>query len=399
LGAAGHLSLLARQQPLECFVWSSYPDYLKARRTHRQAGRNLPVGWSGGARRKGVYRFREYKIRSEESTHKNLILDAGGNTNFNEGSRNGDEFNTVRTNVTFKSNGLNVAGHLYTPDDFKAGEKRPAIVISHPFGGVKEQTAGIYAGKLVKKGFITLAFDASYQGESEGHPRHLEDPFARAEDIKSAVSFLSTSEHVDAECIGALGICASGGYVPYVASTERRIKAVATVSGADMGALFREGLGGGGSEETLKQMLEAAGKDRTAQAQGKPPRLEHVVPNTPAEIRKGTPALYAEGTDYYRTPRAQHTNSQNWFVFSAVDKIAAYSSYALVHLISPHPLLMIAGSKADTLYFSKLAIEKAKEPKELFVIEGASHIDLYDKEEFVRPAVEKLNGFFKKYLV
>jgi hypothetical protein len=304
----------------------------------------------------------------------------------------------MKTEVTFKSNGLNIAGHLYTPDDIKAGEKRPAIIISHPFGGVKEQTAGLYSGKLVKKGFITLAFDASYQGESEGQPRHLEDPFARAEDIKSGVSFLSTLAQVDAERIGALGICASGGYVPYTASTERRIKAVATVSGADMGLLFREGLGGGGTEEALKQMLEAAGKDRTAPALGSPPRLEHVVPNTLAEIPKGMPALYAEGTDYYRTPRAQHPNSQNWFVFSAVDKIAAYSSYALVHLISPHPLLMIAGSKADTLYFSKLAIEKAKEPKELFIIEGASHIDLYDKEQYVGPAVEKLDSFFKKYL-
>ena len=305
----------------------------------------------------------------------------------------------MKRNITFKSNNLNLAGHLYLPEDYKAGEHRAAIVVCHPFGGVKEQTAGLYAKKLSEKGFITLAFDASYQGESEGEPRHLEDPFARTEDIKSAVSFLSTLDEVDPNRIGALGICAAGGYVPFTAQTERRIKAVATVSGADMGALFREGLGGGGTVEDLQLMLEAAGQDRTEVAKGHPPRLEHIVPNSPDEITTDTPTLYREGSDYYRTPRAQHPNSQNYYVFSAVDKIAAYSSFDRVHLISPHPLLMIAGTKADTLYFSELAIQQAKEPKELFLIEGASHIDLYDKAEYVEPAVNKLNSFFKEWLV
>lgn len=120
----------------------------------------------------------------------------------------------MRSNVSFKSNDLILAGHLYVPDDYKKGEKRTAMVVSHPFTGVKEQTAGLYAKKLSEKGYITLAFDASYQGESEGEPRYLEDPFARAEDIKSAVSYLESRDEVDEQGIGALGICASGGYVP-----------------------------------------------------------------------------------------------------------------------------------------------------------------------------------------
>lgn len=302
----------------------------------------------------------------------------------------------MKTNVTFLSNGLELAGHLYVPDDY-AGDHRPAVVVSHPFGGVKEQTAGLYAERLAGEGFVALAFDASYQGESEGEPRFLENPFARAEDIKSAVTFLTTRNEVAPESIGALGICASGGYVPYAAQTDHRIKAVATVSAADMGALLREGLGGGQSEDVIRGMLDQAGKDRTAEARGQQPRLEHIVPET-AEDAKGWPTLYQEGSDYYRTPRAQHPHSPNWYVARSVDQIAQYSSYDLIHLISPRPLLMIAGAEADTAYFSREAIEKANEPKELLWIDGATHIDLYDNEKYVPTALTRLTSFFREHL-
>jgi fermentation-respiration switch protein FrsA (DUF1100 family) len=303
----------------------------------------------------------------------------------------------MRSNVTFKSNGLKVAGHLYLPDDYKEGEKRPAIVVGHPCGGVKEQTAGLYAKKLSEKSFITLAFDASYQGESEGEPRYLEDPFARAEDVKSAVTFLETRDEVDEQRIGALGICASGGYVPFSAETDRRIKAVGTVSAVDMGDFVRSGLRNS-VIPNLEHLLEESNKARIEEAKGQPPRLEHIVPNTPQEVPKDAPSSIKEATDYYRTPRAQHPNSQNWILVRSIDRIAEYSSYDHVDMISPHPLLMIAGTKADTRYFSEVAIEKAKEPKELFLIEGATHISLYDKKEYVNPAVEKLNSFYNKYL-
>jgi uncharacterized protein len=304
----------------------------------------------------------------------------------------------MRSNVTFKSNGMKIAGHMYLPDDYKKGEKRAAIVVGHPCGGVKEQTAGLYAKKLSEKGFITLAFDASYQGESEGQPRFLEDPFARAEDVKSAVSFLETRNEVDGKKIGALGICASGGYVPFAAETDRRIKAVGTVSAVDMGDFVRKGLKGNSTIPNLEHLLEESNKARTEEAKGQPPHLEHIVPNTPEEVPKDAPSSIREATDYYRTPRAQHPNSQNWILLSSIDTIAEYSSYDHVDTISPHPLLMIAGTKADTRYFSEMAIEKAKEPKELFLIEGATHIGLYDKKEYVDPAVEKLNSFFNQHL-
>ncbi len=299
--------------------------------------------------------------------------------------------------VEFQSNGLAIAGHLYLPDDHVEGDRRPAVVASHPFGGVKEQTAGLYARKLAAEGFVTLAFDAAYQGDSEGEPRFLENPFARAEDIRSAVTFLATLDQADPHRIGALGICASGGYVPFAATTDHRIKAVATVSAADIGALFREGLGGGQDEQVLQDMLAAAADARTAEATEGTFRLDPVVPDTP-EDAAGWPTLYQEGQDYYRTPRAQHPNSPNRYLFRSVDQIAQYSSFDLVDLISPRPLLMIAGTEADTAYFSREAIGRAREPKELFWVEGATHIDLYDRDAYVPAAVAKLTGFFKENL-
>lgn len=285
--------------------------------------------------------------------------------------------------VTFNSKGITIAANLFVPPSHRG--RSPAVVVSHPFGGVKEQTAGLYAKLLSEAGFVTLAFDAAYQGESGGEPRYLEDPGQRVEDIKSAVSFLTTRQEVDQERIGALGICASGGYVPFAASTDQRIKAVATISAADMGRLFREGLGGMLKREDLMSALGTAAAARTLEARGEKPHLEHVVPNTPAEVADGIPALYREGTDYYRTPRAQHPNSANWYVSRSIDTVATYSSYAFVDWISPRPLLMIAGSKADTLYFSQDATAAAKEPKELYIVDGKTHIDLYDDTAGVLP--------------
>ena len=250
---------------------------------------------------------------------------------------------------------------------------------------------------ITEKGFITLTFDASYQGESEGEPRYLEDPFARAEDIKSAVSFLETRDEVDEQGIGALGICASGGYVPFAAQTDQRVKAAATVSAADLGDLFRRGLPSS-TFPNVKHLLEESGKARTEEARGQPPHLLHIVPNTPEEVPKDAPTLYREGTEYYRTPRGQHPNSPNWFLTRSIDQIAEYSSYDHVDMISPRPLLLIAGTKAEARFFSEMAFEKAKAPKELFLIEGATHVNMYDRDKYVSPSVEKLSIFFNQYL-
>ncbi|KAN0106199.1 alpha/beta-hydrolase [Hyaloscypha variabilis] len=281
-----------------------------------------------------------------------------------------------QTSVKFPSKTFTLAANLYTPESASPKRSRAAIVVVHPFGGVKEQTAGLYAEKLAQNGFITLAFDAAYQGASTGEPRYLEDPFQRAEDIKAAVTYLSTLDTVDPDRIGALGICAGGGYVPFAAQTDTRIKAVATVSAVDVGGLFTRPFGGGPLKDDLRESQVKTGELRIAEAKGENPHLSHIVPTTKpgAEF----PDLYKEGFDYYCTPRGQHKNSTNWFVTRSIDLIANYDSYQFNELISPRPLLMIAGSVADTLYFSKDAIKKAKEPKELFIVDGKTHVGLYD---------------------
>ncbi|KFU82042.1 hypothetical protein SAMN04489729_1554 [Amycolatopsis lurida] len=302
----------------------------------------------------------------------------------------------MKTNVTFPSAGLALAGLLYTPDDH-TGAPLPAVVVSHPGGGVKEQTASIYAERLAREGYATLVFDAAYQGESEGLPRGLENPFQRAEDVRAAVTYLTTRDDIDPARIGALGICASGGYVPFAAQTDHRIKALATVSAVDIRSLLVEGLGRTQGPEVLQAMLDQAGALRTAEARGEAPAVQNWAPESPEGLEQA-PTLYREAQDYYRTPRGGHTNSTNEWPLRSIDQIAQYDSYAMIKLIAPRPLLMIIGSDADTGYFSREAIEKADGPKELFVIDGATHVALYDQDEYVTPAVTKLTGFFGEHL-
>ncbi|CAI8839646.1 hypothetical protein CN890_02150 [Priestia megaterium] len=300
----------------------------------------------------------------------------------------------MKKSVTFKNNILNMAGNLYLPEGFDESKKYSGIVVVHPGGGVKEQTAGIYAQKLSDNGFVALAFDASCQGESEGKPRFLEDPYARVEDVRCAVDYLTTLAYVDQEKIGALGICAGGGYVVAAAPTERRIKAVATVSAVDIGAMFR----GEASVETQLQTLEAVAKQRTAEANGTEVNLQTWAPDTLEEIDENTPVLMREAYDYYRTARAQHPNSTNRFKFTSVDKIMSFSASSQISIYLTQPMLLIVGTEADTRGYSDQFYALSNGPKELFEVEGATHIAMYDIPEYVGQAVPKLTDFFGKNL-
>ncbi|MEV5146166.1 alpha/beta hydrolase [Streptomyces sp. NPDC052727] len=302
----------------------------------------------------------------------------------------------MKTNVTFDSAGIRIAGHLYLPDDTTAGPY-PAVVVAHPAGGVKEQAAGLYARLLAERGFLTLAFDAAYQGESGGEPRGLEDPAHRVEDIKAAVSYLSAHERVDADRIGALGICASGGYVVPAAVGDHRIKAVGTVSAADVGRQFRQGPDDEQDPAIIQGMLDAAAASRTAEFRGSEPHTFPIFPSTEEEARSGGQHVY-EGWEYYCTDRARHPRSAKTFTWSSIDRIVAFDPFRFIHLIAPRPLLMIAGTEAVTRHMTAQAFENAGDPKELVWIDGASHVDLYDKPEYVTPAVARLTDFFRARL-
>lgn len=302
-----------------------------------------------------------------------------------------------RVTYPARNMGTPIVGNLFKPARFDAARKYAAVVVTHPFGGVKEQTAGLYAQRLAEDGFVTLAYDASYQGESGGEPRLMEVPSQRMDDISCAIDFLARHPQVDPERIGSLGICAGGGYALCHAQTELRVRAVAAVSTFNLGDARREGMGTISYDERMKRLKDAS-EARSREARGEPVRLVPVVPESASSFTESTPQLYREGYDYYRTTRAQHSNSPNRYVFSSLPLQMAFFPFEQLDTISPRPLLVIAGSRADTLFWSQDVHKKAKDPKELFVIDGATHIDLYDRPQFVTPAVAKLTAFFSQHL-
>ncbi|MBV7531362.1 alpha/beta hydrolase [Chitinophaga sp. sic0106] len=287
--------------------------------------------------------------------------------------------------VTFLSNNIPLAANLYLP----AGKPIAALVVGHPGTGVKEQAAGLYAQLLAEKGFITLAFDAAYQGESGGLPRGLEDPAQRIEDIKAAVTYLQS---IQDKPVGVLGICASGGYGVAAAATDHRIKAIATVSAADIGRQFRNGGDGKQGMEVIQGMLDMAAADRSAKEPGS-------FPLFPAEEQAKAMGLHVyEGWKYYCTDQGQHPRSAKFFQWKSVELIAGFDAFRFADLIAPRPLLMITGSEAVTTWMTEAAIATAKAPKEHAIIDGPTHVELYYKQPYVNQAVDKLHAFFTENL-
>lgn len=292
--------------------------------------------------------------------------------------------------VTFTSTGLKVVGSLYHPVKGSPDRLGAAVVVGHPFTAVKEQIAGLHASSLAEHGFTALAFDAAYQGESDGEPRGLEIPTQRAEDARAAVTYLQTLDAVDPECIGVLGICASGGYIPFAAQTDTRMKAVATVSAMCAGRAYREQ-----SPEAQRAALEQANKDRLLQyATGAELPKVPLFSDDP-EVRAKQPVIMQEGWQYYRQPPMQHDRAPNTFVRMGAVYSANYDSYQFNSMISPRPLLMVVGSEADTAYISRDAITAAAEPKELYVVPAKSHVALYSDLSGHLP---KLVEFYSRHL-
>ena len=300
--------------------------------------------------------------------------------------------------VSFRNKAVEIAGHLHLPDDFSEDKTYPAIVGIHPAGGVKEQTIGLYAERLAAHGFVTLVYDSSYQGASGGEPRLLEDPTTRVEDARCGADFLTTLPFVDTERMGVFGICAGGGYAISVTQTERRFKALATVSAAPMGESVRAFMGHTVPAAEHIRTLEMVADQRTAEARGEEPQYAPFVPERLEDIDENTPDMLREGYDYYRTPRGAHPNSKGRFLLTSMDKMYAFSTFDLIPELLTQPMLLIAGSKADTKLFSDQVHELSNGPKELFVVDGATHIAMYDVPEYVDQAVAKLAEFYSKNL-
>ncbi len=296
--------------------------------------------------------------------------------------------------VRFKNNGLDMAGNVYFPPGFKEGQRYPAVVVVHPGGGVKEQTAGLYAKTLAGQGFVTLAFDASHQGESGGTPRLLDDPMRRVGDIYSAVDYLVSLPYVDAVRIGALGICAGSGAAVKAACMERRIKAIGTVSAVDVGAASRKGWDGKASESDQLATLEAVAKQRSAEAAGAAPVY---LPYVPQVGDKTWPVDLQEAADYYLTPRGQHPNAPNQMLLTSTSSMVAFTGFDRIDTLLTQPLMAVAGSKAGSLWHSQELHARAAGPKELFLVDGATHMDLYDGPG-AGVAASKLVPFFKRTL-
>ncbi|MGW4598641.1 alpha/beta hydrolase [Streptomyces sp. NPDC004457] len=303
----------------------------------------------------------------------------------------------ARTTVSFDSAGIEIAAHLYLPDT-PAGAPLPALVVGHPGTGVKEQTSGTYAQRMAGNGFVTLAFDAAYQGASAGLPRGLEDPAQRVEDFKAAVSYLTTRREVDADRIGLLGVCASGGYCLAATGGDHRVKAVATVSTADPSRQFRLGADGAQDPAVFQTLLDAAAQARTAAARGEDPGVMTMFPATAEQARALGGEHGVEGFEYYCTPRGEHERSAKFLAWPSIDKLAFYDAFFAVPLIGPRPLLQIIGERAVTAWMAVEAHQRATGPKELHRIPGASHVDLYDKKQYIDPAIDKLTHFFTTHL-
>ncbi len=302
--------------------------------------------------------------------------------------------------VSYKLNGLKIAANVYTPADYNPAKKYPAIIVAHPNGGVKEQVAGLYAQRLAELGYITIAADAAYQGASEGEPRHTDKPFFRTEDIHGVADYISQYPGVDADRIGILGICGGGGYTLNAAKSDKRLKAVATLSMFNSGRVRRNGYIDSQLDtvqERLKAASDARQKEVTTGEIGISGNVDFDA-LTDESISKIPTDLYREGMQYYgRTHR--HPNSTFAYTTSSLMELMAWDATDNINLIN-QPLLLMAGSKADSLYMSEDAFKKATgtDNKELFLVDGATHIQTYYVPQYVDQFVKKLQDFFGKNL-
>ncbi|MCT8154266.1 alpha/beta hydrolase [Klebsiella aerogenes] len=319
-------------------------------------------------------------------------------------SRGADNFykseKVTQQKVTFKNQyQMNVVGNLFMPKTLNQNAKNPAIVVGHPMGAVKEQSANLYAQRLAEQGFVTLAIDLSFWGESEGEPGHLISPEIYADDFSAAVDYLSTQSFIDPDNIGVLGICGSGSFVISAAKIDPRMKAIATVSMYDMGSAFRNGLNHSQTLEQRKAFIQSAIEQRFAEFKG---GEKAYIPGTVNKLDASTPEIQREFFDFYRTERGGYTPQGEKEelttkpMLSSIGKFMNFYPFNDIETISPRPMLFITGDQAHSKEFSEDAFKRAGQPKELYVVPGAGHVDLYDRTDVI--PFDKLTDFFRNNL-
>ncbi|MDS2174310.1 alpha/beta hydrolase [Nesterenkonia sp. CL21] len=306
-------------------------------------------------------------------------------------------------NITFRNPDMywDIAADLYFPPQFDAGSTYPAIVSAHPIGSCKEQTAGnVYGTRLAEAGYVVIAFDASFQGASGGSPRNLEDPTQRVEDFRRVVDHLTTLPYVDAARIGVMGVCGGGGYTLNAAMTERRFKAVASFTGVNFGRMMRAGAAA--TAGSVVAALEGVAQQRTAEASGAQQVILNHLPDSAEAAEQTGDIDIIEAYDYYRTPRAQAENGTTCLDLAHNAAALGWDAFHLAEELLTQPLLVVVGDKEGGFgaYRDGLEIHRraASEQKELVVLPGVSHYDLYDQPQGAGVAAEKAVEFFGQHL-
>jgi uncharacterized protein len=300
-----------------------------------------------------------------------------------------------RTTVRFPNRyGITIAADLYLPKEFDATQQHAAVLVGPPYGGVKEQTAGIYAHGLARRGFVALAFDPSHNGDSSGQPRRLSSPDLFVEDFSAAVDFLGTREYVDRDRIGGLGLCGSGGFVLSAASVDPRIKAVATVVMYDITRAQSKGWKDSLTKEDRDHMLASIAQQRYAEFDGASAPLL-TGRGAALDLDEADP-ISREFGEFYSRPRGFHPNSTTQFTLTSSASMMNFPILTHIDQISPRPILLVTGEHAHSRYFSEDAYARAAEPKELYSVPGAGHVDLYDKTDLI--PFDKLEKFYAENL-
>ena len=303
----------------------------------------------------------------------------------------------TRQSITFKNRfGITLAADLYIPKT-RSNYNHAGIIVSGPFGAVKEQSSGLYAQTMAERGFVTLAFDPSYTGESGGMPRNVASPEINTEDFSAAFDFLGLQPSVDRNRIGVIGICGFGGMALNGTAIDKRIKAVATTSMYDMSRVLSRGYNDVMTLEERSQSLEQMGLQRWEDARNGSTAYGNRI--LPEKLEGNEPKFVVDYYNYYRTPRGFHKNSPNSNgAWTATNALSFMNMPLLTYIkeISPRPVLIIAGSDAHSRYFSEDAYKAAAEPKELMIIPNANHVDLYDRIDVI--PFDKLTAFFREKL-